>query len=275
MNREQLRPALEAMWQDFLSLSPQTRRIHDLLETDNPRILNDHIALRTFDLPRVNIDRISQPFVEAGYSACGEYHFPVKMLFARHYEHPDEDLPKLFISEFRVDELIDEADDEVRNIIHQLVSQISDSDLERDDFSYSGRHWKIDYGTYQQLQRVSEYAAWVAAFGFRPNHFTVLLNALQSHGSIDDLNDFLLQHGFRLNAAGGLVKGGPDEYLEQSSTLADPVEVIFSDRVAILPGGYYEFARRYPQPDGRLYQGFFAASADRIFESTDNRQPGF
>ncbi len=32
-----------------------------------------------------------------------------------------------------------------------------------------------------------------------------------------------------------------------------------------------EFARRYPAADGRLYSGFVAKSADKIFESTDKR----
>ncbi|NVK40583.1 MAG: DUF1338 domain-containing protein [Oceanospirillaceae bacterium] len=271
MNQEQLRPTLEAIWQDYLTLTPQARQIHDLLASCNPQVVTDHIALRTFDLPRVGIEQLARPFEEAGYGACGEYHFPVEQLFARHYEHPDPDLPKLFISAFHVDSL----DDEARNIVHQLVSQIADTELQRDDFSCSGRHWKIDFGTYQQLLALSEHAAWVAAFGFRADHFTVLVNALQSHRGIDEINDFLLQRGFHLDTSGGLVKGAPDEYLEQSSTLPDPVEVGFSDRSALLPGGRYEFVRRYPRPDGRLYQGFVAVSADQVLDSGGFRPPGY
>jgi hypothetical protein len=36
-----------------------------------------------------------------------------------------------------------------------------------------------------------------------------------------------------------------------------------------IPSAYYEFARRYPDKDGKLYSGFIAKSADKIFESTD------
>jgi hypothetical protein len=36
-----------------------------------------------------------------------------------------------------------------------------------------------------------------------------------------------------------------------------------------IPGCYYEFAKRYPDADGKLYSGFIAKSADKIFESTD------
>ena len=36
-----------------------------------------------------------------------------------------------------------------------------------------------------------------------------------------------------------------------------------------IPNSYYEFAKRYPSEEGKLFQGFVAASADKIFESTD------
>jgi hypothetical protein len=39
-----------------------------------------------------------------------------------------------------------------------------------------------------------------------------------------------------------------------------------------IPGCYYEFAKRYPLPQGEgLFQGFVPASADKIFESTSKR----
>ncbi|MGL4837356.1 MAG: DUF1338 domain-containing protein, partial [Shewanella sp.] len=35
------------------------------------------------------------------------------------------------------------------------------------------------------------------------------------------------------------------------------------------PSCFYEFALRYPKANGELYTGFVAASADKIFESTN------
>lgn len=52
--------------------------------------------------------------------------------------------------------------------------------------------------------------------------------------------------------------------------MADKVEVAFSDAVHSIPGGFYEFAKRYQDNQGELYHGFVAASADKIFESTNN-----
>ena len=77
--------------------------------------------------------------------------------------------------------------------------------------------------------------------------------------------------GFKLNPFGGEIKGTPEELLEQSSTMAESLNVQFADGVYAIPACYYEFAKRYAMPNGQLYQGFVASSADKIFESTNRR----
>ena len=67
------------------------------------------------------------------------------------------------------------------------------------------------------------------------------------------------------------MKVNPSECLEQSSTLADSIEVELSDKKMQIPSCYFEFAKRYPLESGELYQGFVASSADKIFESTDKK----
>ncbi|WP_299181425.1 DUF1338 domain-containing protein [uncultured Neptuniibacter sp.] len=259
---------LQAMWQDYLQLNPDARKIHLLFEQHNSQVLNDHIALRTFDLEEVNLEQLAQPFCRAGYIQAGEYDFPTKHLYAQHFEHPDPQHPKIFISQLMTEAL--SPDNQL--LIHSLIADIDPQLPSTDQFCYSGRPWELSFSEYEQLLTESEYAAWVAAFGFRPNHFTILVNALESHRTIEAVNAFLKQQGFQLNSAGGEVKGGADQYLAQSSTLANLVTVSFSDGETQIPGCYYEFALRYPLPTGQLYQGFVAASADKIFESTDSRQ---
>ena len=122
---------------------------------------------------------------------------------------------------------------------------------------------------YLKLAAESEYASWVYAFGFRPNHFTVSINHLKNFSDLAKLNAFLKMNGFMLNAAGGEIKGTPAELLEQSSTMAGEIMWQFGDGVYSIPACYYEFAKRYPLTSGELYQGFIAASADKIFESTN------
>ena len=51
--------------------------------------------------------------------------------------------------------------------------------------------------------------------------------------------------------------------------MADNQDVTFSDETLEIPSCFYEFAQRYPLPNGELYQGFVEASADKIFESTN------
>ena len=106
-------------------------------------------------------------------------------------------------------------------------------------------------------------------WGYRANHFTVSVNQLSRFDSLEAVNQALKAQGFAINSAGGEIKGSPQALLEQSSTMADRADVRFSDRTATIPSCFYEFARRYPDADGTLYSGFVAASADRIFESTN------
>jgi len=63
--------------------------------------------------------------------------------------------------------------------------------------------------------------------------------------------------------------GTKKELLQQSSIMAEKIKVDFNEGVYEIPGCYYEFAIRYPDKDGNLYNGFIAKSADKIFESTN------
>jgi hypothetical protein len=262
---ETIEDLLARMWADYIALNPEAKRIHDLFTSRGEVVVNDHIALRTYGHPKVGLEVLARPFLRSGYEEKGRYRFPEKKLVARHFEPPRPDLPKIFVSELVLEELSPLA----RTIVEELVDQVDPQRAARFDFCILGRPWRVTYKVYEQLAAESEYAAWVAAFGFRPNHFTVDVGSLRTLSSIAQVNDLLRAHGFTLNTSGGEIKGSPAELLEQSSVLANIVEVPFEDGRYRIPACYYEFAKRYPLPDGRLYQGFIAASADKIFESTD------
>ncbi len=255
---------LGKLWKDYKNLNVQPQKIQDLLLARGETITNDHIALRTFDLKPIGLDALAAPFVAQGYSAGGSYDFPDKKLSARHFQHADPSLPLVFISELRTGDF----SPKLLELVKGLVAQIPADLPRRSDFPVSGRSWNVSYADYEALRAESEYAAWVAAFGFRANHFTVLVNSLKSFAGLEALNEFLKDNGFRLNAVGGEIKGSPAQYLEQSSTLADRIGVNFSDGRHVIPACYYEFARRYTQPDGKLFRGFIESSATKIFEST-------
>lgn len=264
---DELTRLFDVLWRDYSAVNPQAGRIHALLEARGETVRNDHIAFRTFAHPGLGIEALAAPFVRLGYAPAGDYVFPEKKLTARHYQHPEAGRPKVFISQIRMDQLSAGA----RSMLLGLINQAPAGFTARPDWIASGRPWNVDYTTYEALGRESEYAAWMAAFGFRANHFTVFLNALRTFPGLPELNHFLKANGFRLNAAGGEIKGSPGIYLEQSSTLASEATVDFTGGPRAVPGCYYEFARRYPMPDGKLFQGFNEKSADKIFESTDRQ----
>lgn len=253
-----------ALWADFLNHAPSAQRIHQVLGGGAP-IVNDHIALRSFNTPQLGLDAMEPLFLAMGYRRGGEYSFKAKKLKARHYEHGDPQVPKIFISELLLEQFSQELQDQ---IALQLAQMDPSADIDA-SLLYSGRHWSLSHDDYQRLLAESEYAAWLSAFGFRANHFTVSINQLPGYDSVAAVNAVLKREGFALNSSGGEIKGSAEVMLEQSSTLADRVEVAFSDGQHAIPACFYEFAYRYPQPDGQLYQGFVEASADKIFESTD------
>jgi hypothetical protein len=256
---------LGTLWNDYLRLNPSFKKIHEGLTEKGESVRNDHIAFRTIRHPKLGIDHLARPFESLGYKKIRDYHFKEKKLYACHYEHADEAQPKIFVSEL----LLEQFSPFTQETCSRLIDSLSQGLLKREDFSLLGRPWQLTSEEYLQLAEESEYASWVAAFGFRPNHFTVLVNALKHFRGLKEVNDFVKSLGFKLNSSGGEIKGSRAEYLEQSSTLAYSAQVSFSDRDFPVPACYYEFALRHPLPDGKLYQGFVASSADKIFESTN------
>jgi hypothetical protein len=255
------------LWVDYTERNPSVRKIVDLFDHEGEIIVNDHIAFRTLDYPAINIDVVAKPFIEKGYEPKGEYIFRDKHLFARHFENPaNPGSPRVFISQL----ILSEFSDSLQQLFRQGLDRQSAEKFNPDTLIFSGSLLKpLSYKTYNDLRTESEYAAWFYVFGFRANHFTVSVNALKKHSTILKVNELLKENGFLLNSSGGEVKGSMRDYLQQSSTMADIIPVEFSEGTFSVPSCYYEFAQRYTLPDGSLFGGFVAQSADKIFESTD------
>ena len=95
------------------------------------------------------------------------------------------------------------------------------------------------------------------------------VNKIRSTEFREKVNEFIKENNFLLNSSGGEIKGTKEGLLQQSSTMANHIDVKFSDGTYSIPGCYYEFAQRFPDESGKLYSGFIAQSADKIFESTN------
>ena len=263
----ELNHIFKKLWDDYANLNPSVQRIKDLFEQENEKVINDHIAFRTFDHPLMNLEILSTIFLKHGYVEKQDYHFEEKHLYAKHYEHKDiKDAPRIFISELKMKEF----SQQLQQLINDSIKSVPADIFASKELILRGRVWETpSYEIYNTLRNESEYAAWLYVFGFRANHFTVSVNHLSNLNSIEKVNNFLKNKGYFLNDAGGEIKGSPAELLEQSSIKSETIKVIFKEGIYDIPGCYYEFAKRYPDTNGKLYSGFIAKSADKIFESTD------
>jgi hypothetical protein len=246
-------------------LTPDAGVIHALLSKRGERhIINDHVAFRTFDLPGIGRLELGRVFEAWGWKRHSEdLDFPEKKLKASYWLPPSADQPKIFISELMLNKCSPELQAWVKGFARAPGGAISPS-------YFLEPSWNpVSHADYERFYAESEYAAWTAAFGVQVNHFTVFVNELKTFGDLQSLNKFLGENGLKLSEAGGVIKGTPDERLEQTSTVARRIPWTFAGgKEHEVLGCYYEFARRYPvSAGGALFQGFIPKSADKIFES--------
>lgn len=255
-------------------------------------IENDHIAFRTMGVPNLGLASFEKIVTYYGYERRDEYNFVEKKLSAYWYAPPAPQYPRIFASELRVDELSAEA----QRIIHQYTDTVTSDpvdalDLDNasavDEFLHQPLWTTPTLTDYQTLLTESEYAAWVIYNRYYLNHFTISVHNLKpGYNTIDEFVAFLIQHGLRLNTAGGTIKVSPDGDLRQASTVAQLIDAEFAGGdVFRIAGSYVEFAERrvLPQfrnlPSGQITrqhrrEGFETGNADKIFESTFTTQTG-
>lgn len=256
----------QKLWDDYILQNPTVKDVYDLFISKGEEVINDHIAFRTFNDERINIEVMSRLFLDMGFKQMGEYNFEEKHLKAKHFESDSDKIPRIFISELKLEEM----SPFVQQAAKSMVDKIPDKVLNDPTIFLSGRTWgKPSFSTYEKLREESEYAAWVYVYGFRANHFTVSINELKEYNTIQKVNSLLKNNGFEMNTVGGEIKGSPEVLLEQSSIIAGKLPIDFSEGVHEIPSCFYEFANRYKDKDGNLFSGFIAKNANKIFESTN------
>jgi hypothetical protein len=127
------------LWEAYASQNPAVQQVHDLFIKEGERVVNDHIAFRTFDDTRISIDVLAKPFLANGYVEKGTYHFEEKKLYARHYEHKtDPEAPRVFISELLTKKFSGFLQQAIQKVVSQIPVNISSSD----ELIFSGRSWE-------------------------------------------------------------------------------------------------------------------------------------
>ena len=256
----------DTLWHQYAELTPQARAIEALFAAGGDQVINDHVAFRTIDAPGLDLQTAVSCFESIGYSVFDTYTFPDKHLDAHALRVMDDpDAPKIFISALRRGVF----SDSVESLIDQLIAPTVGHALSLESFLGTYPFAKPTWDDYLKLAEVSEYAAWLSTMGYRANHFTVSINHLTQVTSMDALIEIVESAGFRLNTVGGVIKGLPENQLVQASTLADTARFTFADgQTHEVPTCFYEFAKRYPDAHGQLFQGFVPANANAIFDST-------
>jgi hypothetical protein len=291
MTHTTLDKVLEGLMTRYTQRVPDVKKVTDAMIaagiiTDASAIENDHIAFRTLGVPHLGIQSLEKIFLHLGYKRMEHYFFPSKKLDAYWYAPPAENYPRIFISELRVQDLTPATQALIYNYTNEVTADPVDSlNLDNataiDHFLHSGL-WRIpSLEDYLTLNKESEYAAWVIYNRYYLNHFTVSVhNLAEGYNTIAGFNAFLESKGFTLNDAGGKIKTSADGYLLQSSTVAEMIEAVFAGNITHrIPGSYVEFAERKVLPAyaslaavditrQHRREGFEAANADKIFEST-------
>jgi hypothetical protein len=295
--REQfLAELLDRLWDLYRSRVSYVRTYEQVVKDRHATFVNDHIAFRTFGCqqPLAGIATLSRIFEALGYRAAGVYQFEDKHLSAVHFQHPNYEFPKLFISELKVWELGPAA-----NLVEKYVSQhrpaidsqtLADlntlktsSAQQRDTLlanvlsQFTELPWPVaEKNDVVELNRASQYAAWVLVHGYNVNHFTSLVN---SHGveSLDNLEKTiaaLQQAGVPMKSE---IEGERGSKLRQSATEAVTidVDVIEQGKKTKSPWSYayFELAERNSILDPATgkqtrFEGFLGPQATNLFEMT-------
>ncbi|RKD91046.1 DUF1338 domain-containing protein [Mangrovibacterium diazotrophicum] len=291
---------LDSLWQKYIQRVSYAKTYAHLVQSKGGRVVNDHIAFRTF-----NTITGKQPHGIGGiwhildafdYKPSGNYTFTEKKLHAVHFQHPEPQFPKIFVSQLEVGELPKWAQDMINKHVKDTPYHLSETavldlleinekgeleeaavnNLVRELTAYFSRPWGIpDQMVVEQLNEISQYAAWTLLHGNSVNHFTAFIN-YQNVADWPDLQttcEALADSGVPMKTS---IEGEKGSKLQQSSTQAvtEMVKVKKPDgAVGEIPWtyAYYELAERgYIDQNGEqiLFSGFLGEQATHLFEMT-------
>ncbi len=282
----------------YLERTPYAGESMQALKSDGAKILNDHVALRTFkDQNHIGGKSVLEKlFLAFGYKRENNIAIDALHLKCTWYEPPQStSWPKVFISEQQVERLPKDAQEIIFRTIGNYYQDEPLADMGLDDPEQVSpdmlvnilEHppWNPTYSDYERILEIAEehpehkkalqFSAWTMVHGHRWNHLTILQNSLSMQGiaNLEELNHYLRQKGFPMNESGGQeVQGSAEVHLKQSSTIANIIEHTFSDGITKeVPGSFVEYIERF-KVDGKPFRGFLAANAQGIFSSTDAKK---
>ncbi len=239
---------LDLLWERYAAEVPYARTF---VQLSGGSFRNDHVALRSLARPGGGIALFSQPFVRLGWKPAGAYTFPDAHLSAIYLSHP-AGLPRVFISELKQEELSPRA--------RELLAALPEDSPPPEDVDalaawFSAPEAPPDEAALLELEKESQYGAWLLAFGRKVNHFT---------GSVDDVEVWqrrMREAGVPMKAD---IEGAPGTSLRQTATAAAPLPIpLRGGGSRSWPYAYFEIAQRTPD-----FDGFLGPQARALFDMT-------
>lgn len=289
----------DRLWDQYRSRVSYVRDYEQVIAASGASFVNDHIAFRTIGLqqPTAGIVSLSRIFEALGYVAAGCYQFPDKHLSSTHFQHPNGQFPKLFISELRAWELSEGSLAILRKTLQSHRTPLSDgmlAELTRVtaatqqpllDMVVSQIHdlpWDVpEQSDVTQLNAESQFGAWVLVHGYNVNHFTALINSQGTPELADiELTIAALQKAKVPMKAD--IEGARGSKLRQTATEAVQIDVAVrhQGQLTEMPWSYayFELAERGQVTDGESgrkgrFEGFLGPQATNLFEMTRVKLP--
>jgi hypothetical protein len=283
---------LESLFDIYSNRVPDVKKITSALIKSNiisnqSEIVNDHIAFRTMGVEFLGIQSLEKIFLHHGYVKKDFYSFKTKKLNAFWYSNSDENMPRIFISELKVNDLSENS----RRIISKYTDQVTEDPVDKLDLSnanevisfLSNPLWSLpSLNDFNDLLKETEYGSWVIYNRYYLNHYTISVHELiDQYNTLEKFNAFVTKIGIKLNDSGGVIKESKDGLLLQSSSVANKVKANFTEGSSLISGSYVEFAERKILPKYsnvseikpiHRRDGFETSNADKIFESTYIKQ---
>lgn len=295
-----LNRVLDSLWAEYSNRVSYAKVYEKEVKLRGGELANDHIAFRSFyssSNPKIEgrkfLERI---FTSLGYRPIDEYIFKQKQLTATHYQHSDNSLPKIFISEYDIDNLPEDLKNRLETYFNEInetyfetynftlvllekIDLLNDemlNELEQNLENLFTRAWTTPMkADVIQLNEISQYAAWTLIHGNSVNHFTAYINEqkVSSWSNIEETLNSMSKLGVPLKKK---IEGKQGSKLRQSSTEAvkEIIELISDtgekEKVE-WTYAYYEFAERgYIEENGerKLFTGFLGEQATHLFDMT-------
>lgn len=290
------------LWQNYCLDYPLAAFIYETVQTQyNTVIPWDHVAF--IDLPGPHTGRI--PLIELwqsveyevrGQGYLAEKQNPFVWLAEKNQAQrlAKQALPQVVVADFdraalapKVRAIVDYYAAFARPLDRQKLYALKKRALENKECAKEWVTFMIDYlkgrdwplptvEDFTFVKQHNELLAWVLVMGRQVNHFGLAIHLIEHFSSLQAFNEWIQATlAIPLNPEGGLIKGGAQQGIAQSSTAAIKKNVHLADGPSQLADRFIEFVWRYPKKNNEdnsllwsaYFTDFIAKQANYVVES--------